>query len=153
VADLEVELARETGVPPKTLRFYEAEGLLADPGRTSAGYRDYPPSATDRVRFIRRAQAAGLTFGQIGAVFAAATWPRGASPASRAANTAPIWPKEPGGLRPAFLDDRLAEVERRLAELDELRANLVELRRRAADLDPADGDASAICAAIPADDG
>jgi DNA-binding transcriptional MerR regulator len=130
------ELARETGVPPKTLRFYEAEGLLADPGRTSAGYRDYPPSATDRVRFIRRAQAAGLTFGQIGAVFAA-----------RDAGEAPR------GHVAAFVDDRLAEVERRLAELDELRANLVELRRRAADLDAADGDASAICAAIPADDG
>lgn len=130
------ELARETGVPTKTLRFYEAEGLLADPGRTPAGYREYPAPAADRVRFIRRAQAAGLTLAQVGAVLAA-----------RDAGEAPC------GHVAAFVDDRLAEVERRLAELEELRANLLALRRRAADLDPVDCDASAICAAIPADDG
>jgi DNA-binding transcriptional MerR regulator len=59
------ELATATGVSTKTLRFYEADGLLFEPDRTSAGYRDCADTAIDRVVFIRQAQAAGLTLAQI----------------------------------------------------------------------------------------
>ena len=36
-------VAKESGVPAKTIRFWEQEGLLASPERTPAGYRDYRP--------------------------------------------------------------------------------------------------------------
>ena len=85
------ELAHHTGVSAKTLRFYEARRLLPDPGRTAAGQRDYPPEAVARVRFIKRAQAAGLTLAQIATVLAARTSAQGARPSSRAASTVAIW--------------------------------------------------------------
>ncbi|WP_083976187.1 MerR family DNA-binding transcriptional regulator [Kitasatospora azatica] len=50
-------LAATTHTTTKTLRFYEQAGLLDLPPRTPGGYRDYPPTATTRVAFIRTAQA------------------------------------------------------------------------------------------------
>jgi DNA-binding transcriptional MerR regulator len=53
------DLARETGVSPRLLRYYEEQGLLA-PYRTSAGHRVYAHNAPDHVRHIRSLLAAGL---------------------------------------------------------------------------------------------
>jgi MerR family mercuric resistance operon transcriptional regulator len=55
------QLARQAGVGVETIRFYEREGLLAEPGRLPSGYRQYPPDAVERVKFIRRAQRLGFT--------------------------------------------------------------------------------------------
>ena len=38
------EIADRAGVPAKTIRFWEEEGLLPAPARTAAGYRDYGPA-------------------------------------------------------------------------------------------------------------
>ncbi len=35
------EVSRRTGVPAKTIRFYEAEGIIATPRRSESGYRLY----------------------------------------------------------------------------------------------------------------
>ncbi|RZU78064.1 DNA-binding transcriptional MerR regulator [Micromonospora kangleipakensis] len=59
------ELAEATGTTTKTLRFYEASGLLPPTARTPAGYRDYGDEAIARLDFIRRGRAAGLTLAQI----------------------------------------------------------------------------------------
>ncbi|MBI5162775.1 MAG: heavy metal-responsive transcriptional regulator [Magnetospirillum sp.] len=58
-------LARAAGVNSETIRFYERRGLLPAPPRTAAGYRLYPPSAVDRIRFIRHAKALGFTLEEI----------------------------------------------------------------------------------------
>lgn len=58
------ELARHVGVSAPTLRYYESIGLLPEPDRTPAGYRDYGDDALDRLRFVRDAQAAGLTLAE-----------------------------------------------------------------------------------------
>jgi MerR family mercuric resistance operon transcriptional regulator len=55
------QLARQAGVGVETIRFYEREGLLAEPARLPSGYRQYPPDTVDRVRFIRQAQRLGFT--------------------------------------------------------------------------------------------
>ncbi len=55
------ELAERTGVEAATLRYYEHRGVLAAPGRSPSGYRRYPKSAVDRVRFIRRARSLGFS--------------------------------------------------------------------------------------------
>lgn len=54
------ELARAAGVPPSTIRFYEAEGLLPRPPRAS-GRREYDGDAVVRLRLVLVAQQVGFT--------------------------------------------------------------------------------------------
>ena len=58
-------LAKAAGVGVETVRFYERTGLLPEPPRTPAGYRQYPNDAVDRVKFIRRAQGLGFALREI----------------------------------------------------------------------------------------
>jgi Hg(II)-responsive transcriptional regulator len=59
------QLAERAGVNIETVRYYERRGLLSEPARTDAGYRDYEPDALARVRFIKRAQGLGFTLHEI----------------------------------------------------------------------------------------
>ncbi|GAB4323784.1 MAG: hypothetical protein Kow0010_05320 [Dehalococcoidia bacterium] len=54
------EVAEQTGLTPKTLRFYEEAGLLRPDSRSEAGYRLYREAAVERLRFIRSARSLGL---------------------------------------------------------------------------------------------
>jgi DNA-binding transcriptional MerR regulator len=114
------ELARQTATTTKTLRFYEASGLLPEPGRTPGGYRDYAPEAATRVRFITEARSAGFTLRQIGEVLAIRD---GGQPPCEHVRT--------------LIALRLDEIEQRLAELAKTRASLRALARRTAEVDPA----------------
>ena len=58
-------LAKQAGVGVETIRFYEREGLITQPGRRPSGYRHYPPDAVRRVRFIRHAKELGFTLKEI----------------------------------------------------------------------------------------
>ena len=58
-------LARELGVNPRTLRFYEAERLLPRPARTESGYRVYEDEAAERLTFIAKAKSLGLSLREI----------------------------------------------------------------------------------------
>ena len=46
------ELARQTGLSIKTIRYYERRGLLEQPPRTQGGYRLYGLEEVARVQFI-----------------------------------------------------------------------------------------------------
>lgn len=59
------ELAAACEVSRDTLRFYERERLLPAPRRSTSGYRLYQTEDASRVRFVRRAQAMGLTLEDI----------------------------------------------------------------------------------------
>lgn len=59
------ELARTTSTKVETIRFYEKIGLLPEPGRTSANYRDYGAAHLARLSFIRRARDLGFTLDQV----------------------------------------------------------------------------------------
>lgn len=50
------ELARRSGFPPSTLRYYEQVGLLDPPERTAAGYRTYDEAVLSRLSFIAGAK-------------------------------------------------------------------------------------------------
>jgi DNA-binding transcriptional MerR regulator len=54
------ELAARTGVSVRSLRYYEEQGLLVSV-RSPSGQRHYPEAAADRVAFIQRLYAAGLS--------------------------------------------------------------------------------------------
>ena len=58
-------LAQAAGVGVETVRFYERTGLLPEPPRTPAGYRQYPRDTVDLVKFIRRAQGLGFALREI----------------------------------------------------------------------------------------
>lgn len=62
------ELATRTGVPTKTIRYYEEIGVLPAPERSANDYRDYPEEAIDRLGFVRDAQATGLTLTEIASI-------------------------------------------------------------------------------------
>jgi len=62
-------LAAEAGVGVETVRFYQRRGLLAVPPR-AGGIRRYGKRDVDRLRFIRRAQAAGFTLAEIAELIA-----------------------------------------------------------------------------------
>ena len=61
------DLARETGVSRRLLRYYEEQGLLR-PARLGNGYREYAEADVAMVRHIRAMLAAGLSTTVIGKV-------------------------------------------------------------------------------------
>jgi len=60
------QVARQAGVGVETVRFYERQGLLAEPPRRASGYRQYAPEVVARLRFIKRAQELGFALKEIG---------------------------------------------------------------------------------------
>ena len=58
------DLAALTGVSPRSLRYYEEQGLLSA-RRTPAGHRRYDHEAVDRVVLVQRLFSAGLTSTEI----------------------------------------------------------------------------------------
>ena len=60
--------AKASGLSAKMIRYYESIGLLPEPARTDTGYRSYDEGAIDRLRFVRRAQSAGLSLTEIRSV-------------------------------------------------------------------------------------
>jgi Hg(II)-responsive transcriptional regulator len=59
------ELAKLADVHVETLRYYEREGLLAEPERSESGYRLYCPDDVKTVRFIKHAQELGFTLKEV----------------------------------------------------------------------------------------
>lgn len=94
------KLARESGVPASTLRYYERAGLLEPAGRTDGNYRVYDESSLERIHFIRTAQAAGFSLRDIAALMGI-----------RDGTTAPC--REVEGL----IERRLEDVRARLKDL------------------------------------
>jgi len=58
-------LAKQLGLRPSTLRYYEEEGLLEPTERSEAGYRLYDAQAEQTLTFIQRAQRLGFSLADI----------------------------------------------------------------------------------------
>ncbi len=122
------ELAARSGVPAKTIRYYESLGVLPPPARTRSSYRIYDLDAVERLRFIRGAQAVGFTLSEISQILAL----------------------RDDGERPCayvlgLLTSRSEAVDQRISQLQALRAELGLLVERAAALDPKDCDPTGVC--------
>lgn len=127
------ELATKAGLTAKTIRFYETAGVLSEPERQLSGYRDYDDSALARLRFVKAAQAAGLTLAEIRQVIAVRDL--SGPPCRHVAD---------------LLDAHAADLDRRITELTALREEVRRLRDRADGLDPSRCDDAAVCHVIPA---
>ena len=55
------ELARQTGIAPSAIRFYERSGLLPAAARGANGYRRYSQEALDRLKVIGIGQSLGFS--------------------------------------------------------------------------------------------
>ena len=109
------QFAAATGVPAKTIRYYEEVGVLSKASRTAAGYRQYTDAAIERLRFIRRARALGLALEDVRALAAA------------------LENGHAGGVRLRLLSlvlAQLAAVDQQIEELRLLRAELERVVRR-----------------------
>ena len=128
------ELAARSGLSVKALRFYETAGVLPEPRRRPSGYRDYDDGALARLRFVKAAQAAGLTLGEIRQIIAVRQG--GGTPCRHVT---------------ALLDAHAADLDQRIAELTALREDIRRLRDRADGLDPARCAEDMVCHVIPVD--
>ncbi len=54
------KLAKKTGCNLETIRYYEKTGLMPEPARSAAGYRQYNETHERRLRFIMRGRELGF---------------------------------------------------------------------------------------------
>jgi DNA-binding transcriptional MerR regulator len=105
------QLAACFGLNPKTIRYYEAIGLLPRADRSASGYRRYNEQDIERLSFIRRAKTLGLSLVEI----------RG------------ILSLQAGGKPPCrqvldLIDQKIRIIEQRIYELGIFRAELTALQ-------------------------
>ncbi|WP_188686996.1 heavy metal-responsive transcriptional regulator [Nesterenkonia cremea] len=122
------ELSSITGIGRQTIRFYERQGLLPEPVRTGGGYRRYDDQAIARLRFIRAAQAAGLSLSEV-------------LEAIELRGTGQIPCAHVSGL----LEQKLADVRARQVDLEALAADLEQTLLASQNLDPADCGDAEVC--------
>ena len=59
------ELARKTGCEVETIRYYEREGLIGVPARTTSGYREYRADHLEQLHFVRHCRSLGMPLADI----------------------------------------------------------------------------------------
>jgi len=58
-------IAHAAGVNVETVRYYQRRGLVSLPPKRTRGFRYYTPETASRVRFIKRAQALGMSLMEV----------------------------------------------------------------------------------------
>ncbi len=111
------ELARASGVSTKTIRFYEAQGVLPPARRGDNGYRLYQADDIDRLRFIRGARSLDFSLDDLKEILALRD--RGEAPCRYVVQ---------------LLAQKAAEIEERIRQLEHLQTELRQLLAQAADL-------------------
>jgi Cu(I)-responsive transcriptional regulator len=106
-------VARATGLPPKTIRYYESIGLVTPVERSAGNYRRYGESEVMTLRFIERARRLGFTLKEVAELLA--LW-RDKTRASADVR--------------ALAEAQIRRLDRRLHELGEMRRTLVQLIER-----------------------
>jgi DNA-binding transcriptional MerR regulator len=123
------DLARQAGVAPSLVRYYEEIGLLPPAVRTDNGYRVYHQADVERLHFIQRAKALDFSLEEIGEILGLRE--RGEAPCAYVINQ---------------IGAKIAEVDRKMAALARLKAELVQLQAEAARLPLVDIEAkSCVC--------
>jgi len=104
------EAARASGVPVKTIRYYEEIGLIGAAKRDTKGYRDYYPADAELLRFIRHARAVGFGIKECRTLVALYRDPNRHSRDVK-----------------ALAQAKIAEIDRRIAEFQHMRGELAAL--------------------------
>ena len=109
------ELARQTGVSAKTIRYYELIGLMPPPQRSANNYRQYALLDVERLRFIASARALGIPIKDT--IEIVATREQGIAPCKRLLGA---------------LDQQLTEIDQRIADMLALRETLKQIKQKGA---------------------
>ena len=107
------EAAAKSGVPAKTIRYYEEISLIAMPERGANGYRDYSEDDVHTLRFIAHARGLGFTVAQCRELLALYN--------DRDRNSADV---------KQIARDHISEIDRKIDELRSMRATLDRLARK-----------------------
>lgn len=107
------EASDRSGVPPKTIRFYEEIGLIAPAERMENRYRVYDGRDVQTLRFINRARSLGFSLKEVGGLLALY---RDRARASRDVKRLAL--------------EHVAELDRKIAELTAIRNVIAELAKR-----------------------
>ncbi|NNL68483.1 MAG: MerR family transcriptional regulator [Acidimicrobiia bacterium] len=106
--------AEQALLETSTIRFYESAGVLPEPVRSDAGYRDYDEPDVELMRFVRRLRALGLPLDDIREIVHL-----------RVSGVAPCQPVRDAIAREAeAVDDRMAELARLRGELRSLQKRM-----------------------------
>ena len=105
--------AQMSGIPAKTIRYYEEVGLIQPAHRTESGYRTYDESDVATLRFIQRARGLGFSVKEVRLLLG--LW------ADRARSSADV---------KGMALDHIGEIDRKIAELQSMRDTLVDLTER-----------------------
>jgi Cu(I)-responsive transcriptional regulator len=103
-------VAERSGVPAKTIRYYEEVGLIGAADRTASGYRDYDHND---VETIQRARSLGFSVNEVASLLA--LW--------RDRQRASAQVKK-------LASDHVARIDLKIAELQSMRDTLVDLIER-----------------------
>ena len=103
-------VAERSGVPAKTIRYYEDIGLISKPDRTTSGYRAYASQDVEILRFVSRARGLGFSIKDVKNLLALFEDRERAS----------------ADVKKIALD-HVDEIDRKMAELDSIRHTLVHL--------------------------
>jgi Cd(II)/Pb(II)-responsive transcriptional regulator len=107
------ELSKATSTSVETIRYYEREGLLDAPARTSGNFRIYHAGHRERLRFIRFCRGLDMSLDEVRLLLRLRDAPG----------------QDCGDVND-LLDEHLAQVAQRLRELRTLQQWLRELRGR-----------------------
>ena len=107
------ELANVAQCTVETVRYYEKEGLLPEPGRTPGNFRVYGPEHLERLRFIRNCRALDMSHEEIHTLLGLAHQPYDGC-----------------GAINAVFDQHIAHVETRIQELTHLKQQLRTQRQQ-----------------------
>lgn len=103
------EIAAQTGLPAKTIRYYEDIGLI-QPGRDSNGYRVFAQTDAHKLAFLGRARALGFSIEECRKLLALY------EDKARASSDVK-----------ALAQEHLAEIEDKIRQLEEMRQTLSDL--------------------------
>ena len=107
------EAAERSGLPAKTIRYYEEVGLVRPAKRRDNRYRDYDETDVHRLRFVQRARGLGFSVEQCRDLLALYDDKTRASADVK-----------------AIALEHIAEIDQRLADLAAMRATLAALAEK-----------------------
>lgn len=111
------ELARATGTPVETIRYYERQGLLPEPARTDGNFRNYADAHAERLSFIRHCRSLDMALAEIRILL-------------RFKDT----PNENCNEVNSLLEEHIGHVAKRIRDLRALERQLKSLRERCDDM-------------------